>query len=216
VTARPALDLSLYLVTDTAQCGEKGLATTVRDAVAAGVTVVQLRDSESSDAEFVELGRLLKSILRRSDVPLILNDRVHLVEAVGADGAHVGQGDLDVGEARALLGPAAYLGLSANTAEQVQAALRHGDALDYLGLGPVWPTGSKADAAPALGPERLAELVAASTWPCVAIGGITTERAAQVRAAGAAGVAVISAICGQPDVAQATAGLRTAWEGAAS
>lgn len=215
MTARPPLDLSLYLVTDTQQCGDRGVAATVRDAVAAGVTVVQLRDVDSSDAEFVEMGRLLRSILRRTDVPLIVNDRAHLVEAIGAAGAHVGQGDLGVGEARALLGPTAYLGLSVNTAEQLEAARRYGDAVDYLGVGPVWPTGSKADAAPALGLERFAELAAASPWPCVAIGGVTVERAGAVRLAGAAGVAVISAICGQPDVAEAAAGLRSAWDGAA-
>lgn len=215
MTTRAALDLSLYLVTDKGQCGEHGVAATVRDAVAAGVTLVQLRDTDSSDAEFVELGRLLASVLRRSAVPLIVNDRVHLVKAIGAAGAHVGQGDLDLGEARALLGPAAYLGLSVNTAEQVEAAREHGAALDYLGVGPVWPTGSKADAAAALGLDGLATLAAASPWPCVAIGGVTAERAGQVRAAGAAGVAVISAICGQPDVAEATARLRESWEGAA-
>ena len=185
---RAPLDLSVYLITDTGQCGELGVPATVAAAVAAGVTVVQLRDPDASDAELGVLGRAVLAELAGTGVPLLVNDRVHLVEAIGAHGAHVGQRDADVLEARALLGPHAYLGLSVQTAEHVQAAtaLPH-DALDYLGVGPVWPTGSKADAAPAGGLERLRELSAASPWPCVAIGGITVGRVPAVAGARAPG-----------------------------
>jgi thiamine-phosphate pyrophosphorylase len=212
---RPPLDLSLYLVTDAGMCQQLGLAATVSAAVGAGVSIVQLRDDHATDDELVALGRELMTVLHGTGVPLIVNDRVHLVDAIGADGAHVGQSDLGVGQARALLGPAAYLGLSVQTTEHVVATRGHADtAVDYLGVGPVWGTATKLDAAEPGGLERLREIVSASTWPCVAIGGISLGRMAQVRGAGAAGAAVVSAICGQPDVAAATRELRAAWDGA--
>jgi thiamine-phosphate pyrophosphorylase len=242
---RPRLDLSLYLVTDTAMCDGLGVAATVSAAVAAGVSVVQLRDVSATDDELVRLGLEVMAALRGTGVPLIVNDRIHLVGAIGAQGGHVGQGDVGAEQARALLGPEAYLGLSVQTIEHVAAAraldtgtldtgtLHTGtvDAgtldtgtldtgtldtgtLDYVGVGPVWGTTSKLDAAVPGGVERLAQIVAVSPWPCVAIGGITAARLPEVRRAGAAGAAVISAICGQPDVASATRELRAAWDGA--
>jgi thiamine-phosphate pyrophosphorylase len=224
---RPRLDLSLYLVTDTAMCQQLGVAATVSAAVGAGVSAVQLRDVDATDDELVCLGLEVLEALRGRGVPLIINDRVDLVAAIGAQGAHVGQGDLDVDRAREMLGPDAYLGLSVQTVEHVAGACafnmdtRDGGTLDagtidYLGVGPVWGTTSKLDAAPPGGVERLARIVSASPWPCVAIGGITVERLAEVRRAGAAGAAVVSAICGQPDVAAATRELRSAWDAAAA
>jgi len=214
---RPPLDLSLYLVTDTALCGHFGVTATVSAAVGAGVTLVQLRDVDATDNELVRLGREVMTVLGDTRVPLIVNDRVHLVDAIGAQGAHVGQGDLGVDQARALLGPAAYLGLSAQTLEHVTAAREHaGGTVDYLGIGPVWDTTTKLDAAAPGGLERLRQITASSPWPCVAIGGISLQRVPQVRRAGAAGAAVVSAICGQPDVAGATRALRAAWDGAAA
>jgi thiamine-phosphate pyrophosphorylase len=213
--SRPAPDLSLYLVTDTVMCGRLGVAATVSAAVGAGVTVVQLRDEDATDDDLVRLGRQVMKALEGTDVALIINDRVHLVEAIGAHGGHVGQSDLGIGEARALLGPAAYLGLSVQTVEHVVTARDHADeTVDYLGVGPVWGTSTKLDAAAPGGSETLRQVTSASPWPCVAIGGITVERVPQVRRAGAAGAAVVSAICGQPDVAVATRALRAAWDGA--
>jgi thiamine-phosphate pyrophosphorylase len=212
---RPLLDLSLYLVTDTALCGQFGVAATVSAAVGAGVTVVQLRDEHATDDELVSLGRQILAVLDGTDVPLIVNDRVHLVDAIGAHGGHVGQSDLGIGQARALLGPTAYLGLSAQTVEHVATAREHADGtVDYLGVGPVWGTATKLDAAAPGGLERLHQVTSASPWPCVAIGGISRQRLPRVRRAGAAGAAVVSAICGQPDVAAATRALRAAWDGA--
>jgi thiamine-phosphate pyrophosphorylase len=214
-TVRPPLDLSLYLVTDTAMCGLVGVPATVAAAVAAGVTMVQLRDPVASDADLVDLGRAVVEALAGTGVPLVVNDRVELVAAIGAQGAHVGQDDLDVGEARALLGHTAYLGLSVQTTDQVTAALACGiDALDYLGVGPVWATTSKLDAAPPGGLEEVRAITSASPWPCVAIGGITPARVPALRARGVAGVAVVGAICGRPDVAAATRALRAAWRDA--
>ena len=215
MVCRPPLDLSLYLVTDPAMCDRFGLAATVSAAVGAGVTVVQLRDAGATDDELVTLGREVMAALHGTGVPLIVNDRVHLVAAIGAGGGHVGQSDVGVGPARALLGPDAYLGLSVQTTDHVEAAREHGEgAVDYLGVGPVWGTATKPDAAPPGGVDTLRQIAAASPWPCVAIGGINLGRLAQVRRSGAAGAAVVSAICGRPDVAAATRELRAAWDGA--
>jgi thiamine-phosphate pyrophosphorylase len=209
------VNLSLYLVTDTVMCGQFGVAATVSAAVGAGVTIVQLRDEHATDDDLVRLGRQIVTVLAGTTVPLIVNDRVDLVDAIGADGGHVGQSDVGVGAARAVLGPEAYLGLSVQTVEHVAAALEQGNAmLDYLGVGPVWGTATKLDAAAPGGLEQLRRVTSASPWPCVAIGGITLERVPQVRRTGAAGAAVVSAICGQPDVAVATRALRVAWDGA--
>lgn len=210
---RRSLDLRLYLVTDTVMCGEFGVPATVTAAVRAGVTTVQLRDPDADDEEFVELGRAVAAVLRGSGVPLIVNDRVHLVRTVGADGAHIGQGDLDPIAARAIIGPDAVLGLSVQTRSHLAAADRLPPrVIDYLGVGPVWAQNTKSDAAEPGGPALLADLVARSRWPCVAIGGIDAARARLVRDTGAAGVAVVSAICGQPDVGAATGRLRRAWD----
>ncbi|HEY5183024.1 MAG TPA: thiamine phosphate synthase [Dermatophilaceae bacterium] len=214
IVRQEPMDLSIYLVTDTVMCGQPGVAATVSAAVGAGVTAVQLRDVDATDDELVDLGREILAVLEGTDVPLIVNDRVHLVDAMGAQGAHVGQSDLGIDRARALLGPTAYLGLSVQTVEHLAAAREQVDGeLDYLGVGPVWGTATKLDAAAPGGLERLHRITSLSPWPCVAIGGITLENLPQVRRAGAAGVAVVSAICGQPDVATATRALRAAWDG---
>lgn len=209
------VDLTLYLVTDTLMCGSTGVAGTVAAAVSAGVTVVQVRDPAASDEEFVRIGRSVAAVLAGTGVPLIVNDRVHLVSAIGADGAHVGQGDLDPVAARRLLGPDALLGLSVQTLAQVEAAVRlPPGTVDHLGVGPVWWQETKPDAADPGGVHTLGAIVARSPWPCVAIGGIDASRAARVRATGAAGVAVVSAICGQPDPAAAARRIREAWDAA--
>jgi len=209
---RPPLDLSLYLVTDTCLCGSLGVPATVSAAVAAGVTVVQLRDPAADDAELVTLGRAIARELAGTGVPLVVNDAVHLVEAIGAQGAHVGQGDTDPGEARARLGHTAYLGLSVQTTDHVEAV--RGTDVDYLGVGPVFAQTTKPDGAEPGGLDTLTRIVALSPVPCVAIGGIGLAQAAQVRATDASGIAVVSAICGQPDVAGSTRALRAAWDDA--
>lgn len=216
-----SFDLSLYLVTDTGLCGALGVAETVRRAAAAGVTLVQVRDPDVDDDTFVTLAREVADALRGTGIPLLVNDRVHLAGAIGADGAHVGQGDLDPLAARAVLdrevGGHAVLGLSVQTLEHVDAAggLPSG-TVDYLGAGPVWAQTTKPDAAPPSGLDGLRAIVSASPFPVVAIGGIGVDGAAGVRATGADGIAVVSAICGRPDVAAATTSLRQAWDGAAA
>ncbi len=215
--SRPPIDLSLYLVTDTLLCGSFGVPATVSAAIRRGVTAVQLRDPRASDNELVELGRTVAAALEGSGVPLLINDRVHLVGVIGAQGAHIGQSDLSVERARSILGSDAYLGLSVQTVEQLAAAKLHSlESLDYVGVGPIWAQTTKPDAAAPGGIRRLKAVLAVSPWPCVAIGGINADRTPIIRAAGAAGVAVVSAICGQPDVAAAAAAMRSAWDGSSS
>lgn len=191
------LDLSLYLITGPGRCAGPGQVETVMAAVRGGVTMVQLRDKHASDGELIDQARRLKAALAGSGVPLIINDRLDVALAAGADGLHMGQDDGDVAMARAALGPEAILGLSVQTpAQMVRVDAEH---LDYLGLGPVFATPSKNDHAEPLGFEGLASLVAASPLPTVAIGGLKAEHAAATRQAGAEGLAVISAICDAAD-----------------
>lgn len=207
---RAALDLSLYLVLDPGLCrGIHGMVETAVAAAEAGATVVQLRAPEWKKRQWVEAGLALKAALDPLGVPLIINDHVDVALIVDAAGVHVGQQDLAVHDARRLLGEGKWLGLSVSNATQM-ADLSPGrlDELDYLGVGPVFATGTKLDASPVIGLEVLAELLRAKPLPVVAIGGIGTGRVAPVLAAGADGVAVVSAICGQPDVRAATRQLR--------
>lgn len=205
------VDLSLYLVTDTVLCGQYGVVRTVQDAVRAGATFVQVRDPHASDDDFLALARDVVAAVRGTGVPVVLNDRVHLVAAAGADGAHVGQSDLSIESARELLGPDAILGLSASELDEFAAAEATGVRLDYVGIGPVFDQATKPDAGAALGLDGLADRVAACPWPAVAIGGIGVATIAAVRATGVVGACVVSAICGAPDPAAAAAALREEW-----
>lgn len=192
-----AFDLALYLVTDAELCAQAGLIDTVLAAVRGGVTMVQLRDKSASDDELTTQARTLMTALEGTGVPLIINDRLEVALAARADGLHIGQGDGDVAEARRRLGPDAILGLSVENPAQLAAIDQ--EKLDYLGLGPVFATASKQDHAPPLGMEGLATLATTSALPTVAIGGLKAVHVEAVRQAGADGLAVISAICGQSD-----------------
>lgn len=190
-----SLDLSLYLVTDAGLCTEKGLERTVEEAVAGGVSIVQLRDKQASDVAMIEQARRLKSLLAGTGVPLIINDRLEVAIASQADGLHVGQTDATIEQARQALGKEAIIGLSVNTLTQLSRAPT--SLLDYFGFGPVFATPSKGDHEPPIGFDGLAALVSASPLPGVAIGGLKTAHIRAAKRSGAAGVAVISAICGQ-------------------
>jgi thiamine-phosphate pyrophosphorylase len=191
------IDWRLYLVTDRRMAGARPIEDIVRAAVRGGVTAVQLREKECATREFVELARRLKALLAGSGVPLIVNDRVDVALAAGADGVHLGQSDLAFQDARALLGPDALIGLSVETMEQAEAAGRLEAA--YLGVSPIFPTPTKTDTLSAWGLDGLRRLRRASRHVLVGIGGIGVGNAADVIAAGADGVAVVSAICGAAD-----------------
>ncbi len=199
---RHPFDLSVYLVTDQALSGARGVVETVRQAIAAGATMVQLRDPAAKTRALVEEARALGRLLRPAGIPFIVNDRVDVALAAGADGAHLGQSDMSVSDARALIGPGPLLGLSITSIADLGASDL--TQVDYLGVGPVFATATKADAAPAMGLAGLAAVRAACDLPIVAIGGISADNATAVIAAGADGVAVVSAICAAPDAADAT------------
>jgi len=198
-------NLALYLVTDPEMTARRGLLETVAAAVAGGVTIVQLRHKEGPAQPMIEVGRALKALLAPHRIPLIVNDRVAVAQAIGADGVHVGQNDLPPAEARALLGPDAIVGLSITDESQLATI---DTAVDYVGLGPIFATGTKLDAAPALGEQAFAALRRRIPRPVVAIGGLTIANAASAIAAGADGIAVVSAICAAADPGAAARALR--------
>lgn len=199
-------DLSLYLVLDPDLCsGPAGMVRTARLAAENGATVVQLRAPQWKKKQWLATARELRAVLSPLGVPLIVNDQVDVALAADADGVHVGQEDLPVEEVRRLIGPGKLLGVSVSDFAELAAVPETG--VDYLGIGPIFSTGTKPDAGAPLGIAGFGELVAASVLPAVAIGGVKGEHCSGLFAVGAYGVAVVSAICGQPDPAQATAKL---------
>lgn len=202
---RKNIDWSVYLVTDRAAIGDRSIVDVVRAAISGGVTAVQLRDKEMPVREMITLANALLEVTRPAGVPLIVNDRIDVALATGADGLHVGQSDLPGDIARRLLGPDLLLGISATTVEEARLAEQHG--ADYLGVGDVFGTPSKPDAGVPIGLQGLAEITRIASIPVVAIGGITLENAARTIEAGASGVAVISAILRTPDPAVAAENL---------
>ena len=189
--------LRLYLVTDRALCLGRPLEWVVEEAVAGGVTIVQLREKDASTRDFIDLALRLKPILAQAHVPLLINDRVDIALAVDADGVHLGQSDTPYPMARRLLGPSKIIGLSVESLPDARAAAAiHG--LNYLAVSPVYATPTKTDTAPALGLPGVREIAALSPAPVVGIGGMNLITAPDVIAAGAAGVAVVSAICSAP------------------
>lgn len=202
------LDLSLYLVLDPGLCRLHSMVETARAAVAGGATAVQLRDKDAGTAALVEVGRALRLALAGTGVPLIVNDDLDAALAIEADGLHVGQDDVPAPEARRRMGRGKILGLSVETEAAVSAV--DPSVVDYVGVGPVFGTATKPDHQPPIGLDGLARLVAISPVPAVAIGGLKVEHVPAVLASGAAGMAVVSAVCGQPDPEAATGVLAAA------
>jgi len=200
------VDWSVYVITDRHAAGDRSIVDVVRAVIQGGATVIQMREKQASTREMVRLAQALHEVTRPVGIPLIINDRIDVMLATGAEGVHVGQDDMPTPLARQLIGPDRILGVSAGTAEEARRALK--DGADYLGTGDVYGTPSKADAGTPIGLEGLAEVVDATTLPVVAIGGVTAGNAAAAIRAGAAGVAVISAVVGAPDPARAARRLR--------
>lgn len=199
-------DLLLYAVTDRHWLGEgEPLIHQVEQAVRGGATFVQLREKELDEASFEAEGREILELCRAKGIPFVINDNVELAVRIGADGVHVGQSDMEAGHVRELIGPDRILGVSAET---VEAAIRAEQAgADYLGVGAVFPTGSKDDAAD-VSLETLKAITEAVSIPVIAIGGITYENVSELENTGIVGIAVISAIFGQKDIEEATRKLR--------
>ncbi|WP_018858393.1 thiamine phosphate synthase [Rhizobium sp. 42MFCr.1] len=191
------IDLSLYLVLDPGLCAGFGLVETARAAVAGGASVVQLRDKHADTPLMIETGRALKAALSGTGALLIVNDDVEAAVAIGADGLHIGQEDMDAPTARARIGDDMILGLSVET--EALAAGIDPAIVDYAGIGPVFATSTKADHKEPIGFAGLARLVRICPVPAVAIGGLKAAHVEDVFAAGADGLAVVSAICGTRD-----------------
>ncbi len=199
--SRTDFDLSLYLIADVDGAGSRDLVAITRAALAGGATLVQLRAKTMHGGAMVDLARALLAETRAAGRRLIVNDRIDVCLAAGADGVHVGQDDIAPPDARRLLGPDLILGLTASSPAEMR---RFDPALvDYVGIGPAWPTASKDTSKPVLGPDGVGQLACTLPCPAVGIGGIGPGRAGQVIAAGAGGVAVIGALCAAPDPAAA-------------
>jgi len=213
------VDLRLYALIDPERSGGRDLAILARQVVEGGATVVQLRDKHGSTRRIVEEARAIKAALAPHRVPLLINDRIDVAMASGADGVHVGQDDLHPDDARALLGPNAIIGLSVKTIEQAQAVPI--ELIDYVCIGGVFATASKDNPDPPIGADGLRKIVSvmrarAPSLPAGAIAGIDAGNAADVIAAGADGVAVISALTLADDPTRAARRLRAVVDDALS
>lgn len=200
-------DLLLYAVTDRSWLNGRTLTDQVRDALAGGTTFVQLREKDLDEAHFMNEAVELQKLCREYKVPFVINDNVEIAARMNADGVHIGQSDMALRNARMRLGPDKIIGVSAETVEQAVAAEQQG--ADYLGVGAVFPTGSKADAEE-VSLETLKEICQAVSIPVIAIGGIGIDNIAQLAGSGICGVAVISAIFAQPRIKEAAARLKAA------
>jgi thiamine-phosphate pyrophosphorylase len=185
--------LKLYLVTDRDLSLGRSLEEVVSEAVAGGVTIVQLREKDAPTGEFVDLARRLMAQLKPLGIPLIINDRIDVALAVDADGVHIGQSDMRYEDARRLLGPDKIIGLSVENMDDLLEANRLD--VDYIGISPVYGTPTKIDTAEPFGLEGLRKAIAMSVHPTVAIGGMNASTIGEVIKAGTDGVAVVSAIC---------------------
>ncbi|MCF8076313.1 MAG: thiamine phosphate synthase [Desulfotignum sp.] len=187
----------VYLVTDQTLCLGRPLTSVVADAVRAGVACVQLREKTASTRKFLNQALALKPVLASAGIPLIINDRVDIALAAGADGVHLGQSDMPYDAARRLLGPDAIIGLSVETWADVAAAQNLDVA--YLGVSPVFATPTKTDTRSPWGLDGLARIRAYSRHSLVAIGGLNAANAKEIIQAGADAGAVVSAICSAED-----------------
>lgn len=200
-------DLLLYAVTDRRWLGGRRLVDRVEEALKGGVTFVQLREKDLDEERFLEEAREIKELCGRYQVPFVINDNVGIAQAVDADGVHVGQSDMEAGDVRARLGQDKIIGVSAQTVEQ--ALLAESRGADYLGVGAVFATGSKADASE-VDHETVKAICQAVHIPVIAIGGITRENVGALAGTGVCGAAVISAIFAQEDVEEETRKLKEA------
>ena len=190
---KPAINYSIYLVTDHNCLQGRDFLGCIENALQGGVTLVQLREKNVDGGIFLQRAVAVKNLCDKYNVPLLINDRIDVALACKAAGVHLGQDDIPPSAARAILGPDAIIGVSAHSCEEAIAAEK--DGADYLGVGAVFPTNSKDDASE-VGLNMLKEIQQISKLPIVGIGGINAQNYTQVRAAGAQGAAIISGILG--------------------
>ena len=202
-------DLLLYAVTDRRLLNGRTLREAVKQSLDGGVTFVQLREKDLDYQSFLSEAKDIKELCREYNVPFVINDNVDIAAEVDADGVHVGQSDMEAGKVRDRLGPDKIIGVSAQTVEQAVTAEKHG--ADYLGVGAVFPTGSKDDAED-VSYETLKAICEAVSIPVIAIGGITADNVHKLKGSGICGVAVISAIYAQEDIKEAASFLKAETE----
>jgi thiamine-phosphate pyrophosphorylase len=201
------IDYSLYLVTDRSLSKGRSTAEIVAAAVAGGVSCIQLREKSCGTREFLNEALALQPLLKSRNIPLIINDRLDIALAIEADGVHLGQSDMPIGMARKIAGDSLIIGISAESVDDALRAEQEG--ADYLGISPVFSTPTKTDTAPPLGLEGVRQIRALVDIPLVGIGGINSDNAESVLAAGADGIAVVSAIVSAADPAGAAKKLKT-------
>lgn len=199
-------DYSLYLVTDRMRMSTRTLNEAVEQAIAGGCTLVQLREKEIPALDFYMLALEMKKITDRYGIPLIINDRIDIAMAVGAAGVHIGQKDIPADIARKVIGKDMLLGVSAASVAEAVDAVEAGT--DYLGVGAMFPTGTKPDAG-YVSMEELGKIRRAVDIPIVVIGGISRENAMLFRPMGIDGLAVVSAVIAQPDIKKSAADLKS-------
>lgn len=197
-------DLTLYAITDRHWLNGQTLKSQVEKALKGGATMIQIREKDLDEKDFFSEAEELLALCRSYNVPFIVNDNVELAVKIGADGVHVGQSDMNARDVRALIGNDKILGVSTQTVEQALFAQECG--ADYLGVGAVFPTGSKDDAE-VLDRKTLMDICKAVSIPVVAIGGITKDNVRELKGTGIAGISVISAVFAQKDIQNATAEL---------
>ncbi|MBO5609275.1 MAG: thiamine phosphate synthase [Eubacterium sp.] len=202
-------DLLLYAVTDRHWLNGRTLYEVVKESLDGGATFIQLREKELDNEHFLEEAKELKKLCAEYKVPFVINDNVDIAIQMDADGVHVGQSDMEAGDVRAKLGPDKIIGVSAQTVEQAILAEKRG--ADYLGVGAVFPTGSKDDADD-VSHETLKAICDAVSIPVIAIGGITVDNTPELSGTGICGIAVISAIYAADDIPAATAKLKEVTE----
>jgi thiamine-phosphate pyrophosphorylase len=195
----------LYAVTDRTWLKGRSFIDVIEEALKAGVTFLQLREKNLDYSSFLTLAREIKKVVDKYKIPYVINDNVDIALACGADGVHVGQKDMDAKDVRKIIGPDKILGVSAQTVEQAVAAERNG--ADYIGVGSVFPTSTKPDAE-TVSFETLREICKSVSIPVVAIGGINKDNAMKLAGSGIDGIAVVSAIFAQDDIAASVRELR--------
>ncbi|MBC5778698.1 thiamine phosphate synthase [Blautia difficilis] len=198
-------NLQLYAITDSHWLNGRTLYSVVKESLEGGVTFLQLREKELDEEHFLEEARELQKLCREYQVPFVINDNVDIAAAINADGVHVGQSDMEAGDVRAKLGPNKIIGVTAKTVEQAVLAQERG--ADYLGVGAVFHTDSKADAKE-ISFDTLKDICKAVSIPVIAIGGITEENVRELAGSGICGIAVISAIYAQRDIKKAAENLK--------
>ncbi|MEQ8174353.1 MAG: thiamine phosphate synthase [Syntrophomonadaceae bacterium] len=203
-------DYTLYLVTDRRFLRGRSLIDEVLKSVRGGVSMVQLREKEAGSREFYQMALNLKTALQESGVPLIINDRLDIAMAVDADGLHIGQEDLPLSEVVRLWGEDKIIGLSVSNLEEAREGQKGGAS--YLGLGPVYATATKTDAAGPTGLMLLGEVKSSVDIPVVAIGGIDMSNLAAVRDSGADGAAVVSCLMDAPDIEKSAREMVKLWK----